>query len=391
MLKFRKQTSIPHLPYPYYFFTVLGLTLTGLLISFYLLFSHYRVYTDIGYRSFCALSRSINCDTVSQSPYSILLELPVPLWGVFGYAFLLLLIFLSLNKYAVSNRFWSIILAIALIYSLMSIFFAYLSTFHIRSYCIMCIATYAVNFLILFYAWLIRRRFDSDSFFSALTKDVDYILKWRKKAFYFFSPFLISVILIWVFVPSYWQIPPPPLSKDLPVGLTHEGHPWIGAPQPVLTITEFTDYQCFQCKKMHHYLRTLVQENPEKIRLVHRHFPMDRRFNPLLKTPFHTAAGEMAILAIYAATQDKFWPVNDLLFEIARQKRDFNTREIGEKTGLDYRGLSRARKDPAILLRLQKDIIDGIKLGIQGTPAFLIEGKVYTGQIPPEVIEKALK
>jgi len=391
MSKSRKQISISHLPYQYYFFTVLGLTLMGFFISFYLLFSHYRVYTDIGYRSFCALSRSINCDTVSQSPYSVLLELPVPLWGVFAYAFLLLLIVLPMHKHAVRNRLWSIILTIALFYSLMSIFFAYLSTFHIRSYCIMCIAIYAINLLLLFFAWLIRRRFDSDSFFAAFKKDIGFMFRLKKKTLGFFSPFFASVILIWVFFPSYWQISPPPLSKDLPVGLTQEGHPWIGSAKPVLTITEFTDYQCFQCKKMHHYLRTLVQENPEKIRLVHRHFPMDHRFNPLLKSPFHTAAGEMAILAIYAATQNKFWPVNDLLFEIGRQKRTFNTKEIGEKTGVDYRGLTRARKDPEILKHLQKDIFDGLKLGIQGTPAFLINGKVYTGQIPSELIENALK
>lgn len=387
----QQKSQIRALPFTVYFWSVAFLVIFGLLDSIYLLISHYRVYTDIGYRSFCAITRSINCDTVSQSSHSLLLGLPVPMWGIFGYTFLLLLLVFASHRRALPQRFWSIILVTAFVYSLMSVFFAYLSTFYIRSYCIMCIATYAVNLLILFYSWLIRRRFDPDPFFSAFKKDVEFFYKKKTKSLCLFSPFFAAVILIWLFLPAYWQIPPPPLSADIPNGYTQDRHPWIGASQPVLTITEFSDYQCFQCKKMHFFLRSLIQENSDKIRLVHRHFPMDHKFNPLVKEPFHVGSGEMALLGIYSASQNKFWQTNDLLFEMGSQKRAFNTKEIGEKTGMDYIGLARARKDPTILFHLQKDIIEGIKLGIRGTPAFLIDGELYIGQIPPKIIEEALK
>jgi uncharacterized membrane protein len=70
------------LPFQFYFLPVCSLVIVGLAASCYLAISHYRVYTDIGYSSFCAISKAINCDTVSQSPYSIFMELPVPIWGV---------------------------------------------------------------------------------------------------------------------------------------------------------------------------------------------------------------------------------------------------------------------------------------------------------------------
>lgn len=379
-------------PFQTYFYTIAIIIITGLCSSIYLLISHYRIFTDINYRSFCAITQSINCDTVSQSSYSILFGAPVPLWGIIGYVFLLLILVFSLDKRGRPQRFWSIIFFCALGYSLISIYFGYISIFYIRSFCLVCILTYAVNFLTLFFALLIRRRFDRDSYIKAFVKDIHFIHESKKKAFYLFFPLFVSAVFIWIFLPSYWQIPPPPpLSSDISTGHTQDDHPWIGASKPTLTIIEFSDYQCFQCKKMHYYLRTLVQQNPDKLRLVHRHFPIDHRFNPIVKEPFHVGSGEMAVLAIYGATQNKFWPVNDLLFIIATQKRPFNTLEIGEKTGLDYRELALARKDPAILLRLQRDIMDGLKMGIQGTPAFLITGKVYTGQIPPEIIENALK
>ena len=99
----------------------------------------------------------------------------------------------------------------------------------------------------------------------------------------------------------------------------------------------------------------------------------------------------MALLAIYAAAQNKFWKTSDFLFEIADQNRNFNTKEIGEKTGLDYLALARARNDPTIRFLLQKDILEGIKLGVRGTPAYLIDGQLYTALVPPEVLDKGLK
>lgn len=385
----RKKMTRP-LPYPAYFLPVVFLALLGLIDSIYLFVSHYRVYTDMGYRSFCAITRSMNCDTVSQSPYSILWHLPVPVWGIFGYLFLLVFLFLSRDERSGKNRLWPLIFLLTLLYSLMSVFFAFVSTFYIGSYCILCIATYAINLFLLYLSWLIRRRFDPDSFFTAFTKDFKFLFQVKKKALCLFLGFFALATLTKVLLPAYWKMPAPPLSTDVSTGFTREGHPWIGAKTPVLTITAFSDYQCFQCRKMHLFLRRLVHEHPDTMRLVHRHFPMDHKFNPLVKTPFHVGSGEMALLAIFAATQNKFWETNDLLFELGRQKRPFNTKEIGEKTGLDPLALARARKDPAIRFRLKRDILEAIKLGIRATPAFLIDGNLYTAQIPSKILKKGI-
>ena len=75
-------------PWPYGCYTVpvLLLVLAGLADTLYLAWSHYKNYTDLTFSSFCALSRAINCDTVSQSPWSILWGLPLAHWGFFAYA-----------------------------------------------------------------------------------------------------------------------------------------------------------------------------------------------------------------------------------------------------------------------------------------------------------------
>ncbi len=386
----KKKKTIP-LPFQVYYWTIAILIFFGLVNAFYLSISHYRVYTDLGYRSFCAITRAINCDTVSQSQYSIFLGLPVPIWGVIGYAFLLLLLFFAGSKRADNKRLWALLFFITLIYSAYSIVLSLISTFYIKSYCLLCIVTYGINFLLLFYIWLIQKRFDQHGLIQGLKRDFSYLWVIKKQTIPIFSSLLFCIIILQIFFLPYWQLTLPSVVRDIPTGVTASGHPWIGAKTPKLSITEFADYQCFQCKKMHFFLRDLIAKYPENIRLVHRHFPMDHKVNPIVKEAFHVGSGTMALIAIYAASKEKFWEMNDALFEIAGQKRAFNTRELAEKVGLDVAGLSRGIRDPKIQLKLKRDIIEGLKLGITATPSFVIDGKVFLGQLPPEIIKKAIE
>jgi protein-disulfide isomerase/uncharacterized membrane protein len=386
----RKKTIIP-LPYYFYFWTVLLTALTGLLTSVYLFISHYRVYTDIGYQSFCAISRAINCDTVSQSPYSIFLHVPIPIWGVIGYLFVLVLLFISRSKQPGQERVWALMFWVSLAYSCYSVVLAVLSTYLIRSYCIMCIVTYGVNLALLWYAWLIRKRFSLRTLIEDTKEDVAYLRRGWSRNFWYLAPFPILIVLAISFFPPYWDFEPPAGSSQISTGTTSDGHPWIGAQNPLLEITEYSDYQCFQCKKMHFFIRRLIANHPEKIRLVHRHYPVDHEFNPIVKKPFHVGSGAMALLAVYAATQDKFWEMNDLLYEMAGKKRDIGLRELAAKSGMDLNQLKGALSNTSIIQKLSQDLASGIKLGLTGTPGYVINDTLYLGQIPPEIIKNAIK
>jgi len=362
----------------------------GVLDSIYLSISHYRVYTDIAYESFCAISRSINCDTVSQSPYSIFIGVPVPVWGIIGYTFFLLFVPFAWSKEAQKQKMWPIFLFISLAFSIYSVILAYISTFYIHSYCMMCIVSFGINFLLLYYTWLVRKRFGKSGIIKGLMLDVGFLWERKKKAGSVFLSFLCIVTFLLISFPSYWNLSPPVLSKSIPNGITEDGYPWIGAENPKLLIMEFTDYQCFQCKKMHFFLRKLVEKNPDKIRLIHRHFPMDHKYNPIVTEPFHVGSGAMALFAEYAQTQGKFWEMNDMLFGIAASTNVLNIKKLAEKTGLDYRTLSYSTRNSIIRYKIKHDIAIGMKLGINGTPGYVIDGKVYLGQIPPEILSSVL-
>ena len=93
---------------------------------------------------------------------------------------------------------------------------------------------------------------------------------------------------------------------------------------------------------MHYYLRELIAKNPDKIRLVHHHFPMDHEYNFIVKHPFHVGSGKMALLAVHAAAKGKFWQMNDVLFGIGGETHKINIKEIASRTGLDYPELASA-------------------------------------------------
>lgn len=203
--------------------------------------------------------------------------------------------------------------------------------------------------------------------------------------------FAAGLALTRFWFPVYWDVPPPTASIGVATGVTVEGHPWIGAERPLLEIMEFSDYQCFQCKKMHRYLRELLAKHPDKIRMIHRNYPMDHEFNPIVTEPFHVGSGQMALLAIHAAENGKFLEISDLLFFQVTDRKRIRIAEIAEAAGMDPQSLSAALQHEPYRRHLQKDIRDGMKLGITGTPSYFINGRVYEGRIPAEVLKPLIE
>jgi len=381
------------LPYRYYYLPVLFLIIAGLINNGYLALLHYRNYTDITYSSFCALTKTINCDTVAQSPWSIIFGVPVALWGIYGYLLYGLLLITARKRTPDRLVYWNPLLLLGGIFTVATLYLGTISALKIHSYCILCLVSYVISLLLLFYPWLIRRRFACGSLPQGLRTGLPPLFR-NRLAVGALICLVASFVAIKLYMPHYWQYQLPEPDTSVATGITDNGSPWIGAAKPELTIEEYSDYQCFQCYKTHFMLRRLVARYPDRIRLVHHHYPMDSKFNKIVvPEPFHVGAGKMALVAIYAAGRGKFWPMNDLLFELGRNKEPFNTETLAQKTRLTSGGLVWAVKEPNNIIhrKLQMDIRQGMKLGITGTPSFIINGHVYQGSIPSGILKDILK
>jgi protein-disulfide isomerase/uncharacterized membrane protein len=379
------------LSFVFYYFPIIAVCLIGLCNMAYLAISHYWVYTDMGYKSFCALSHSVNCDTVSQSPYSILLGIPVPIWGMGAYLFTLYLLFLAGTRQTKQQRMWTLLFWISVGFSIYSLILAGISSFLIDSYCLMCILGYLVNFFLLYYSWFINRRFGDQGLIRGVASDIRFIIYNRNSSVPVIGLLFLFFLTGPFWFPQYWHLQEPKPAHALPRGVTDDGHPWIGAEDPTLVIEEFTDYMCFQCRKMHYHLRRLAETHPQKIRLVHRHFPMDHQYNPLVRKPYHTGAGKLALVAITAQDKGKFWESNDYLYNLGTRQGKIQISDIASALDLKQEEIAGGLKDQDCLSRLIYDIKSGLKLGIYATPSYVINDKLYQGHIPPEQLTEAMK
>jgi len=389
MQKRSKQNQYENrLPFGVYagFFAVL--LAGGLVVTYYLAYSHYQAHTDIFYSSFCAINQAFNCDTVSQSRYAVFANVPIALWGMFGYTFLALLLPLALSTGARRERLWSLFMLISACFCAISMWLAYISSAKIHSYCLMCIVSYAINLLLLFSTHLVRTRYGRDGFIIGIKHDIEYLWHCLGKVIGLIFPLLAAIGLVVVFLPHYWMPVAMTTPKGIEQGVTVDGHPWIGAQDPVLEVTEFADYQCFQCWKMHQVLRRIVAEFPQKVRLVHVHYPMDEMVNPIVHEPFHTGSGTLAKMAIHAMDEGKFWEMNDYLYFHWQKYGNINVSEAATALGLQTKSILAALRSPYVEERLIKiNIRKGMKLRVMGTPSYLIDGQIYEGTFPFEKLD----
>ncbi len=386
-ISLQRGKAIKALPYPVYLWTVRLLALTGLVDSIYLARSHFRNYTDLEYQSFCAITRALNCDTVSQSPYAIFLGVPVAVWGGVGYVLFLSLLACKLHRdQTVQDRPWTLMFWVAAVFCLSSIVLGVISSVKIKSYCIMCLLSYVINFALLFYVWIVRRRFGIRGLIRGLIRDVGDLLSTKSMKMVFLLGYPLLMVALVSCYPKYWHYESTERNPDIAQGITADGSPWIGAVNPKVEIIEYADYMCFQCGKMNAHLHQLVARHRKTLRLVHRHFPLDSNVNFTVHQQVHPNAGMVAMFAIFAATQGKFWEVNDALFRDAREKHTFKLGEIAKEFDLDFALFRKMLSSGELLAKLKEDIRSGTIAGVNSTPSYVIDGKLYKGVIPQEIL-----
>lgn len=356
----------------------------GLSVAFYLTWLHYKVHTDPSFHSFCAMSDAFNCETVAESPYSVFLGIPVAVWGMFGYLFMFLTAAAGVGKHRAAGAYLALLTAAAFSV-LVSIVLAVVSYCVICSFCVMCSATYGINgVLFLTLLWQARRH--HLPFREAAADVFSYPRKHAAQSFCL----LAGVAAICLFYPKYWVQKGSERQAEQHKGVTREGYQWTGAVAPVLTVVEFSDYLCPHCRRVHALQRALVSANQQKLRLVHRHFPLDSACNPMIKEPFHPGACVLARAAVCAGNENRFWEMNDLLYQtetLTGSTWEEKSEDAAKRIGLDLARFRLCLNSEETQKTVNEDIAEGLRLKLQGTPSFVVNGKVYLGTVDKSVYE----
>jgi protein-disulfide isomerase len=177
----------------------------------------------------------------------------------------------------------------------------------------------------------------------------------------------------------------PKVSLKPPVvAVETAGRPARGGAKAPVTIIEFSDYQCPFCKRAEGVVDQVMQTYGDKVRVVFRNYPL----------PFHQHARGAAEAASCANAQGKFWEYHRKLFSSQNALAEDKLKAYAGELGLDQAKFDTCLATKPFKAAIDKDVADGEKAGVSGTPAFFINGRMISGAQPferfKEVIDEEL-
>jgi protein-disulfide isomerase len=171
--------------------------------------------------------------------------------------------------------------------------------------------------------------------------------------------------------------PPPVIRAEVSI----EGAPFRGAPDAPVTLVEFSDFECPFCKRAHPTLTQVLEKYSGKVRLVYRDFPLES---------IHPQARRAAEAARCAEDQGKFWDYYDVLFKESPKLSADDLKRYATQVGLDGTKFDSCVAGGVHKGTVQRDLEEGNRLGITGTPAFFINGRLISGAQPFDAFARVI-
>lgn len=150
---------------------------------------------------------------------------------------------------------------------------------------------------------------------------------------------------------------------------------WAGNPQGDVTLVEYYDYNCGYCRASLPVIRQLIAADP-KLRVVFRELPV--------LAPSSRDAARMSLLA---AAQGKFGHFHDALYAGGRVT-DASIAAAAQTAGVDTTRL--AALSPRLDAEIARNMDVAARLGITGTPSWVVGDRVLSGALPQEELQRAI-
>ena len=160
-------------------------------------------------------------------------------------------------------------------------------------------------------------------------------------------------------------------------------------------LLEYSDFQCPFCKRVQDTLKELRKTYSTQVQFGYRHFPL----------PFHKEAKILAEAVECARDQDRFWEmqsvlydINDASFALTESELIKIAKQAGVKNLKDFQTCWQKGKYKT---RVAEDMREGARLGIQGTPTFIlglydlengtVSGEMFSGAVSSEKFVEAIE
>lgn len=149
---------------------------------------------------------------------------------------------------------------------------------------------------------------------------------------------------------------------------------------PVM-IVEFADFSCPYCKKAEASLKEVLAKYPDKVSLSFRDYPL---------RDIHPEAEIAAEAARCAGEQGRFWEYHDLLYGGTDHHDRDNLVLDARVLQLDEKRFESCLDSGKYKAQIDKDLEDGAKAGVIGTPGFFVDGVFLDGAQPPAAFDRII-
>jgi protein-disulfide isomerase len=159
------------------------------------------------------------------------------------------------------------------------------------------------------------------------------------------------------------------------VAIDTRNEPYKGPENAEITLVVFSDYQCPYCSRLEPALKQIQQKYGNKVKTVFRDFPLSQ---------IHPNAIKSAEAAGCASEQGKFWEMHDKMFSDQRALAPTALKRSAAEVGMDEGKFAECLDSGRKAVEWQRDMRDGQRYGVTGTPSVFINGRMFRG---PSTVE----
>jgi protein-disulfide isomerase len=163
--------------------------------------------------------------------------------------------------------------------------------------------------------------------------------------------------------------------------VTADDHVRGRADAPV-TVLEYGDYECPYCRGAARDVREMLARYPDTVRFVFRNFPIIQ---------LHPHAEQAAEAAEAAGAQGQFWPMYELLLQPSSRLDLGSLLDYAAGLSLDVGRFREEVTGRAYAAKIERDVQDGVRDGVNATPKFYVNGERIDGKLPLEGLEDAIR
>ncbi len=148
------------------------------------------------------------------------------------------------------------------------------------------------------------------------------------------------------------------------------GHPYRGPEDALVTLVEFSDFECPFCRRTQPILDRIEENYGDRIRLVYRQFPLN---------DIHPRAQKAAEASLCASDQGAFWPMHDAMFAEPIELEVASLKFKAVNLELDTDAFGACLDSGKYADRVASDLRAGMAAGVTGTPTIYINGRPLGG------------